>query len=498
MTRDAMRAAPCGTFPRVTTTTEPRLPTNPAHFAALVRAARTEDQREALWRRIIGEFKQYDSIIEPGPREPRAARTPAGRLFERRLLEFIRTPAVIRSINELDASHGTSWQDLVSLRSRPFGAMLRRWTRHQHPRVAEEAAHHIAWMGLDADRGWVLRILTRKASGRTARTTWKTRKEIATGLTDAANDNRLSATYRRAAFDAILRLFTGPESTVVSNSVDEAFSELAGALIALDPRRGPAALTDPRVLRPDTTAAWALTHQLNLDRDDRPGAYKKPIDPTLLWPVYDALRDGRLRLPGGTSEDPEQRIRGSMGNILTLAADGDPIRTTRECRAMLAGPKKKWDPLRNGAQVALRRCRKIPEAFQLLQRYWKATLGRGGKERKSPFGPDATKVIEAYALYDHFLSDGLDCYFGNMGWHWRRAITGLDLIGAHAAARLIREAAKIAEASGPLRDGRSASNWSKATFDKLERLDKRFDPFAPAIQSAVERYIARHSGDFAI
>lgn len=454
------------------------LPSRLRDFAALVRAARTEQQREQLRDRIHREFPR------PGRRVRPIERATSTRLLEQRLLEFVRVPAASRQYGwELQNSHFEAWRDLVRGRSRGFARMLRVWMRGPDALLAAEAAEHLAWMGLDTDRSRIIRSVL---SG-----PWRMRAEIAQGLGRAALHRQLSRRFRQGAFEAICRVLTGPDSTATVSSADEAFGNFADALLALDRSRGRAMLSGPRVLRPDSTAIRMVMLRLSSDREDHPGAYRTPIDPALLWPIYEALRDGRLRLPTGMISDRRRSADQAMGVILTFTADGDPVRTVRECRPILRRRPDGYDTLKEGARLALKRCRKVPEPDAVLRAFWRNPRG---------FDRDAASVARAYELLDHYHGDGLSLYFCNLGEHWRGAHAGLELVGAEAAARVVRDAAGVVEAFGKVHDRRSATGahdaMDAAARRRLERLDGRFGTLTAGVLAAIERYIGRYPRDF--
>lgn len=459
-----------------------RLPESMAAFRRIVAAAKREPAREELLVRVCRELPRYESVVL-GRRLAEVGRTPEGRLFEARLLEFVREPKVGRRYDGgLQLSHHSAWGDLVALRSRRFATMLRRWFAGADPILAAEAGKHLAWMGMEADRARVVLAL-REGS-------WRMRGEVALGLSFGAADDRLSDRFRSGAFDAIVPLLCGEAPTPRTAAAELAISSLAETLLELDRKAALEVLTSGRVLHARNLAIGGVLRQLSSARDERPRGFPA-VDPGLLWPVYEAVQGGRLRFrrsENGADWKGEQ----VMGDCLVLAADRDPARVMRECRAILADKRfENGLPLKHSARAAIKRCRNVPEPEAVLRAHWKGRV---------KFRGEALKVVQAYALLEHVLSDGLPAYFDNMGDDWAGAHAGLLAIGQKEAAGIVAEGARVVMAfASPKTKGSvraAALEMDEAATAKLERLNDRFYTHIDRVRGAVERYIAGHPEGF--
>ncbi len=460
-----------------------RLPESMAAFRRIVAAAKREPAREELLVRVCRELPRYESVVL-GRRLAEVGRTPEGRLFEARLLEFVREPKVGRRYDGgLQLSHHRAWGDLVALRSRRFVTMLRRWITDDDRILAAEAGQHLAQLGMDADASRVVGALE---GG-----TWRMRRGIGLGLKLGADAGLMSERFRRRVFDAVVPLVCGEVNIPRTWAAEFAVCNLTDALVAMDRQRALAVLSSGRALHGRNGGIREVLLKLDHEREGRPRQFRA-VDPELLWPLYGALRDGRLRLQEDREGTRQWRVHQAMGLILTLAADRDPVRTAREARGVLKTKKEsEWGWLRRGARAALKRCRNFPEPEAVLRAHWKGRV---------KFRGEALKVVQAYALLEHVLSDGLPAYFDNMGDDWAGAHAGLLAIGQKEAAGIVAEGARVVMAfASPKTKGSvraAALEMDEAATAKLERLNDRFYTHIDRVRGAVERYIAGHAGAF--
>lgn len=453
------------------------LPTSTAAFRRLVAACRTEDQRGELLDRVRAEYPSFQIERHPWPRRP-SRLAPASRRFEERLLEIIRTPRIARDFGwGLQSSHSYAWYDLTRLRSPRFASMLRRWMDGDDDPLAAKAAEHLALMTFDRDVPRLVRAMTRGH--------WRLRGAVGEGLAATLSHRWASRSFRTRMFEALAAIAAGEVPIPRGKTVARALGQIGDGLRGLS-RTGMMRLYgSARVLHPRNRAVAGAVSTLEFEQGYRQHPFR-PVDPRLLWPVYEALRNGHLRLLPDLETEPEA----TLGRILQLTADLDPGRTERECRAILRGAARhETDTLARYAAAALRRCRNIPEADAVLR-----AAGRRGAIRG-----DALKVIRAYGLVRHVGYEGLASAMELYRDDLPRAREGLLVLGQGKAASIVADAVRVfgksAYAKLP-RSRREDEELDEATAAALRGLDGRLSRYDRAVNRAVERYIEEHPAAF--
>ena len=262
------------------------------------------------------------------------------------------------------------------------------------------------------------------------------------------------------------------------------------ALIGVDTKRAIALLTSEACLRPNNRSIRGVAVHLAQTRAELPGLFRKPVDPDFLWPLFVSAHSGIYHKLRGDRKHWAWYAQCVAGSILMLTADGDPIRTRRECLAII-----KSKPERSGylddVRLALRRCKNIPDTKKLLDRFFK---------QRSSFSKNAASILHAYELAEHILSDGLHLYFSNLGLYQTFALDGLKAMKLTATAKLLQKAAKLVgpEAKHESSKVREAAidSLPEATQNALFAIEEQFDKHCQLIFSAVDRAIAAKPEQF--
>lgn len=457
------------------------LPTRARAFAALVRSCRTEAQRYALQQRVFDELPKRWGIYRRGTAAPPIAGTAAGRLFEARLLELSSTPRKDRDFGGFVSSLFESWNLLVHLRSKAFARRLLGWLKAKDAELASEAAHRLAWMGLEQDRALVLRLL------KTA--PWPVRGAIAEGLELAAHHKHIDAAAKKRAIKALLPLASGEVPVPAGEASDEALFKIVDAVEDIGGKKGLALICRDEAMHPGNRAMRAILLRLDSARRDgvRVARFSRP---DLLWPIYEALRpilDTKPAKRGDRGWKDEQ----SLGCILLLAAESAPVGTARECRRILSETKKDDERIRDDAKAALKLCKGVPDPWTVL-----ATFHR----KPGSFGARATKVLRVMEMIEHCNSDGLPLYFANLGEHWREAMAGLKIIGCAEAQKILGDAGRFFESFGSVKDGRSAmatyEELNDTNIRKLAKFGDKLHAQFGAMQRGVEREMGNRKKEF--
>ncbi len=458
------------------------LPASAAAFRRLVLACRTEDDRNLLLDRIRAEFPSFKVERIPWPRRP-AVLPEKARRFETRLLEFVRTPKFGREFGrQLQPSHFYAWHDLTRMRSPRFASMLRAWMDGDDPFLASEAAERLAWMAVDRDLPRFERLLTDGP--------WRLRGGIGRGLAGTSSHRWASRAFRTRMFESLASIACGEVPIPIRREVEDALAQIGDGLRGLNQAGMIRLFRSERALHPRNRAVAGAIFALEFEQQYGDAPYK-PVDPCLLWPVFEALRGGQLRLPVDPGSGRETGPERTMGGILLLAADGDPARAELECGAILRGKRRSDEgTLVRYARAARRRCRNIPEPDAVLR-----VAGRGGAIRG-----DALRIIGAYSLLWDAVEEGLAYCLSSLDDRWRRARDGLLVLGNDRAAAILEEAGAIFERSALARLPRSRrldEELDEATRRALEALDVRLGRHWRAVRRAVELYIEEHPGKFA-
>ncbi len=455
------------------------LPQDPPAFARLVAELKLEDHRYALYWAIAGELRGQSKVYASRKR-PAIARTKDGRVYESRLLALTRVPAFHAMYGGLQPSHFQAWSDLVHLRSPEFAARLRGWLRSKESEFGCAAAEHLAWMGLKSDMPRMFRMLG------TAR--WKVRGFVAEGLARACLHGHVDAGTARRCFDALTKMVCGEVKVPRTIEADEVLYKLPEHLRHVDERRALALLRSPRALHQRNPAIRSIMlHHSSVQRDE-PHLHR-PLDPELVWPIFDAVRTGEFKLVPRSYFKDGGRDQ-VLGMLLGFAGEGDPVRTKQECRRILDDPKSD-DALRRDAREALKRCKGVPDPDAVLSVFWR---------KPGAFGPRATKVLRVLEMVDHCLRDGLPLYFANLGEHWRVAAAGLEMLGCAGALKVLKESGRLVESFGSMKNRRAVidttGGMDAAADAKLERFGDRMDGHLSAIRAAAEREMGRNPGDY--
>jgi hypothetical protein len=398
---------------------------------------------------------------------------------EARLIEFVRTPRLER--RNLALSQSDAWIELAERRSKRFAVLLRRLMRSTEDAIASEAGEYLAWMGFEEDHGRVIRGLR---SG-----SWRMREKIASGVVIAKHRRWLSRAFQAKVWREMEAFVTGERGYASGLGVRDAVLGMINSMLELDRRAGMRLLKGNRAIRAGNLALGEVIGELASQQEYYPDRFGREVDPGLLWPVFEALKSGRVRLlPWGAMKQPERKLE-TMAQILRLASDRDPVRTKREANRLLKLGVS--DGVRSELRVALRRCKGVPEVDALVQVFYK---------RPRSFGKNASLALRAAELREHVLGDGLDGYFSNMGRNWKEAAAGMRLVGATAAAGILTRAAKVVSEYGSLKDNRSALDASIAMEEagdtRLKKLEDAMWEELDRVHAGVERYIAGHVEEF--
>lgn len=458
------------------------LPTQARAFAALVRSCRTEARRYELQQRVFEELPRRWGIYRRGPSAPPIAGTAQGRLLESRLLELSGTPRKDRDFGGFVSSLFESWNLLVHLRSKALARRLSGWLKSSDAELACEAAHRLAWMGLKQDRARVLGLL------KTA--PWPMRGAIAEGLELAAHHGHIDAAAKERALRALVPLASGEVPVPAGEANDAALFKIVDAVQDIGGRKGLALICRDEAMHARNRAIRAVL--LRLDSARREGLkVARFARPEMLWPIYESLRPTLDKSPskrGPRGWETEQ----SLGCILLLVAESDPVGTARECRRILSETGKDDKRIRDDAKAALKLCKGALDPWTVL-----ATFHR----KPGAFGARASKVLRVMEMMEHCINDGLPLYFANLGEHWREAMAGLKIIGCTEARKVLGEGGRFFEASGPVKGGRSAmviyEGLDDASIRKLGKLGDKLDAQFGAMLRGVEREMGNRKRDYA-
>jgi hypothetical protein len=434
----------------------------------------SDDERSAILEAIQAQVphRQY---MAPG--RPRS--TPALRLFEARLLAISRRPvpdSFLTGYKALEVIQGYAWRDLVDIQSDAFIPLLKKLLRTT-PWVRPDVLMHLAWTGRDR----LLPIVLRALKSPKPRDVY----QASHGLKLAVIHKRAGPRFVKIAFEALVPFVTGDVNLGRTDAARDAHFAAAEALLDIDHRRALALFKSPACLYPKNRAALAVLFRLQSTLEESEPKFGKPVDPSLLWRLYEASLAGKApTFPG--------RDDGLQGLILVLAADTDPIRTKQEAHSLIKRLKhEQWSQGADFAREAIRRAKKIPEPRPCLLR-----LDRSSRN----FSQDAADVLRAYELADHVLTDGLILYYYNCGVHLPDALRGLQLIDAPEAAKLLKQGAKTlvpTRATPSHRDLKRAYDaMISSTRTALAKLERDFERRNDSILTGVERYIAAHADQF--
>lgn len=412
-------------------------------------------------------------------RPPPVGRTAAGRRYEWRLLELTAQAVIRREYCGLAPSQFEAWNTLVHLRSPQFAKRLRGWLR-SGTQLSALSAQYLAWMGLTVDRPALLGLLKRAK--------WSVRGHIAQGLGLSVRHKHVDPKSAQRSFVEMAPLVCGEVPVPRTAEAEEALRDLCKALVSIDRRRALELFRSPRALHARNPAVRNILLELDAIRQDGPHLHR-PLDPELLWPIFEALRRGGLKLPLG-SYLKSGVLEQTLGLILILAAELDPVRTLRECRVIL-DDRKSESSLRDDAKQALKLCKGAPDPAAVMAAFVRKPRG---------FGPRVTKVLRVLELADHCVTDGLALYFANLGEHWRTAAAGLEMMGCGAALKILREAGRLVESFESLKDSRSAmktaENVDGKANAKLDKLGERMDAQIDAVRAAAEREMSRNPREY--
>jgi hypothetical protein len=459
------------------TTREP-LPISEAAFKELADAARDRKTRAELVARCIEEFDRAGGHEKATPN--------ALRLFESRLFEFLRwprsgsnpSPSGAPTFAQLEFGFNHVWPELGYLQSERFALWLETLLAGPDRTLAHEAVTHIARAGLDRS----LPLLCQLASGDDL----SMARAAVAGAGVAAFRGVASERFRERMFKAVRPLVDGSRDPGSSGDASKLVDSAVGTLLFLDEKGAVALMCSPACIWPGNPALRKVVLTIEGCRDNPSTRREARVSADLLWPIYDAARQGTLR-PGHPKGHAQL-----AGAILTLTADCDPERTRRECREAMKTTGEGWNWLREGAAKALKRCKQIPEPGAVL-----AWVDR----RPGKLGGDAEDVIRAYELAEHVIQDGLKLYFHNIGRHWKSALAGLTTMKLEKAAGTLSQAASVFGPTGPPATDRArraaCESLDEEAAAKLEKLDGAFEALAPSVLARVEKYIARHPGAFA-
>jgi hypothetical protein len=368
-------------------------------------------------------------------------------------------------------AHHRAWEDLALLGSEAFACRLKSWTSSETPGLARAAARYLAFMARPRDLSLVRRLLDRGP--------WGVRTEIAHGLRWAGEARRLASHDSAKAFEALAQLACGEVPMPPSGAAESAASAAIEALNVLAPSKAASLMRSARAIHRRNPALRAVLLHIDSDRIHDPDGHTS-LDSTLLWPVYDAVKSGRLKLAlspdlkkGGVSQ--------VLGLILILAADRDPIATRAACRRVLAD-RRADESLHRDARAAVRLCLGVPDPEAVL-----SVFSRSPRR----FGTRATKVLSAFTLVDHSLREGLVGYFANSGHHWRAAAGGLAILGCEKPRGILRRAAGAVESFGPLTDraavARTTASMTDAADAKVDALGDQLMSYHHSICAAINR-----------
>lgn len=457
----------------------PSLPQSIPAFRKLVAAQRTEEALEALYKQTQAEWRRYSAIFRHGPNRPAEADTPEGRLFERRLLEIVRTPRGRQEYGwRVWSGQYTAWGDLVRMRSEPFRRMLRQWIAGSHRNLAAQAAMHLAWMGRKADVPALRRIIG--AAGP------RMIDEVASGAAHAVQHKRMEPGVTEQLLRAMTPYITcakrlRPASPDARNG---ALSSIVTFTMRADRRAAIRLLSGPAVLRPDNPALRSALLTLTFDAESNPASYPRNINARAVWAAYEALRSPRRK-----AESHDQ----ILGMLLVLGAYAEPARATREIKA-LRGEIRGSDWLQLHSREARNICRNIPSPETLLDRLYAGAL---------KLKPDAMAVVEAYSMHRYVLGDGLEGYLSDMGHKWEQAHKGLLIVGQTKPAEALAVAAKRAFGNHRIK---TRKDVDRATDANIGTTEKEWDAFvkvcdrywkpAENVPRAIERHIAAHPDHF--
>ncbi|MDX2131741.1 MAG: DUF4375 domain-containing protein [Planctomycetota bacterium] len=464
------------------------LPSSAAAFRAVVDRCRTEDERKALYERVVNACPVYRALVKQGLARDAAHRTPDARRLEGRLLEFVRTQAMSRAAGRrLTLSHAGAWRDLVHMRSAAFAARLAVWARSADTVLAGEAAAHLAWMGRRRDLARLRKLVASRRAPVVG--------GVALGAGRAIAHKHAEPGFGLAIARAV-RPFLTMEKPLIGKSgplgdMSEALGRVASLQVAADVKEGLALLAGPAVLRPANPALRAALRELENELPEGASIIQRHVDADAVWSVLDDVRPRALR---------EARTkRGDLGGVdaafvfgmaLVLGAMAEPGRARREVAALHDEPALRAR-FKHEIAAASRWCSGAPDPQALL---------RGFMKRPQRFTGVARDVLAAYELAEHVACDGLAVYFHNLGHHAGWAAAGLEAVGLPRQAVLLRKAATRvfgAESAGTLGEARArASSLTPAQDRALERACDPFERQNDDVREAVERYIDRHAEVF--
>lgn len=442
--------------------------------------ARTSEQRRAICEAVETSFKQPK---KRGSTRPAREVAKERALFERRMLVLAAHPATLRNkLNrvEFDWVQGGIWYELRSSNSRPFVSLLKKHLRSKVLCIRAEAAEHLAEFGTNELAPFVARLLRDKDASVV--------RSAAEGTRSAASCNLLSRRAGSKIFDQLALIATGKRTLPTTWGGEVAIGMACEALIAIDAKRAIGLLSSSACLRPNNRSILkvVLTLRFELENSERPTLLRKPIDPQLLWPLFDRARSGTYYRIKGDGLTSHQRAMQIACSILLLTADGDPIRTREECLAIIKSKKSGVGNI-DDAKAALRRCNKIPDPSVVADRFSK---------RPGSFRPAAANILQALELANHVNTDGLHLYFINLGLHQASALEGLKAMKLTATASLFRKAAKLvgprgADKSMTVREA-AIDALPESTQSALFKIEDQFDKHCQLIFKAVDRAITQN------
>lgn len=366
------------------------------------------------------------------------------------------------------------------MNSSPFVSLLKRHLRSKEPCVRHEAAAHLAQLGSNALMPLIAKLLRDKDASVVRAVAWGTHLPL--------RRKRFSNSARSAIFDELARIATGERSLPTTDAGEEAISQACEALFTIDAKRAIGLLSSSACLRPNNRSIRSVVWTLRIERtrSERPILFRKPVDPQLLWPLFDTARSGIYYQIKGDNLTTQQRALQIACSILLLTADGDPIRTRKECLAIIKA-KKSGSGNVDDAKAALRMCNKIPDPSVVADRFSK---------RPGSFRPTAANILHALELADHVNTDGLHLYFSNLGLHQASALEGLKAMKLTTTSALFLKAAKLvgprgADKSMTVREA-AVDALPESTQKALFKIEDQFDKHCQLIFKAVEQTITQN------
>ncbi len=404
----------------------------------------------------------------------------ATRLYEERLLEFIRSPLIPRHAkiaDPLDRLYDEACSSLVRIRSERLPEVLLSWCDGNAGPARISGAYFLGYLALDPHLEAVERIV--------ANDDWHIGAAALTGAGLAAHHRHASGRYRDRIFDAGISIVCGKRPLQNFPLPMSGHLDFVKGMIRLRRRRAVALFRSAACLRVENPLLREIVWNLQPDSIAMEGYPPVMVKPSVLWPVYDALRSEH------SAGVPDDNRDFAMGGLLVLAATSDPEAARSEARALKKELKGSWCSLLGFAEEAYRRAKRVPEPDAAL-RWMEQNPGELPEPHES--------VLLAYELLDHVNNDGLLLYILNRYESVEHALQGLAILKQKKAAAIVEAAFRTL---GPVSPSSSAPGGEESDHDlspdqelAIDALDTRLERHHDKILRSIETYLAKHATDF--